>query len=145
MPRVLLAFDVCLLVVLDNIAAFAHLLDAGSDFHTYNLINSLKVRKKGQKQMQGLAIKSLFQFSRVPMIKFIGSRANLPKQTLKQPFSSSSSIPSAQSESSIRTSGKAIQIPSVTSPFLSEAEIEAVNMGGFVDVKYEKVKPISMR
>ena len=92
--------------------------------------------------MQNLTIKTLFQFSRTPMIKFLGPRDQLPKQNAKTPSSGSSS---GNNFSTSKTEGKGISIPSVQAPFLTDLEIESVNMGGLVNETYAKVKPISLK
>lgn len=57
-----------------------------------------------------------------PMIKFVGSRANLPPPRL----------PPLKIESSVNTA-PGIIIPSVRSPLLSDHEIDIVNLGGAYD------------
>ena len=76
------------------------------------------------------------------MIKFLGPRDLLSKQTHK--LSTSSNTVSNQSQ--IRnTSGAGISVPSLKTPFLNEGEMDIVNSGGFTDGNYQKVKPISLK
>ena len=75
--------------------------------------------------------KSLFQFSYVPQIKFLGPRANLPK--LPSPSKSATNL----SYASYGT-GPSIKIPSLKYPQLTEEQMELINMGGAVDAPKPK-------
>lgn len=104
------------------------------------------------KAIFNLSIQSInhcrFSSQRIPSIKFLGPRADLPKHSQtpsSHPISASPAVSASSQQSPSKIKGPGINRPSVNGALLTDVQIEAINMGGFIDGKYLKVKPIQLK
>jgi hypothetical protein len=100
--------------------------------------------------MQTISRKIIATFARVPSIKFIGPRDQVQHNTpvhTHTPTAPAAKPTSSQSKvtQTVLSNGPALQRSTDLEINLEGWQIDAINSGGVIDLKYLKVKPISLR
>jgi hypothetical protein len=100
--------------------------------------------------MQAITLRVAASFARVPSIRFLGPRDQLkqhphappPPSVQKQP---TTHVQSHKASQTTLKDGPALKPLRDLEIGLEGWQIEAINNGGVIDLKYLKVKPISLR
>ncbi len=99
--------------------------------------------------MQAITLRVAATFARVPSIRFLGPRDQLKQHSHAPPSSAAQKQTThAQSHKASLTAlkdGPALKALQDLEIGLEGWQIDAINSGGVIDLKYLKVKPISLR
>lgn len=99
--------------------------------------------------MQAITLKVAVYFARVPSIRFLGPRDQIKQQPQHTPAPSSTHKQPTHHGHKVSLSalkdGPALKPMCDLEIGLEGWQIDAINSGGVIDLKYQKVKPISLK